>query len=194
MQNFPTKIHVNDCTKFIIHNYIYFYKKRSPLTHLRNQFKSMNTFEQSYDYKITLIRRGKNPLSPFWELSSPYSDAMCQIGLEVAQWFWRRRWFNLVNVFLLFHNYHSSKRVWPFIGTKLNPIHQKNMLCTKFGWKWSSGCFIKFCQCIFTILQLSSLGKGHGPSWSIKLTLAFISGELKKTNSAALQLFIPCSH
>ena len=62
MQNFPTKIHVNDCTKFIIHNYIYFYKKRSPLTHLRNQFKSMNTFEQSYDYKITLIRRGKNPL------------------------------------------------------------------------------------------------------------------------------------
>ena len=31
------------------------------IAHMRNQFKSINTFEKSYDYIITLIRRGQNP-------------------------------------------------------------------------------------------------------------------------------------
>ena len=26
------------------------------IVHLRNQFKAINTFEKSYDYKLTLIR------------------------------------------------------------------------------------------------------------------------------------------
>ena len=30
------------------------------VAHLRNKFKLINTFEQSYDYIITLNRRGKN--------------------------------------------------------------------------------------------------------------------------------------
>ena len=34
-----------------------------PLAHRRNQFKSMNTFEKTYDYTITLIKRGnKRPM------------------------------------------------------------------------------------------------------------------------------------
>ena len=33
-------------------------------------------------------------------------DALCQVWLKLAQWFWRRRFFlNFVNVFLLFRNY-----------------------------------------------------------------------------------------
>ena len=41
------------------------------IAHLRNQFKAINTFEKSYDYIITLIRRVKTLLSPFWELNGP---------------------------------------------------------------------------------------------------------------------------
>ena len=32
-------------------------------------------------------------------------DALCQVWLKLAQWFWRRRFFNFVNVFSLFGNY-----------------------------------------------------------------------------------------
>ena len=35
------------------------------ISHLRKQFKSMNT----YDFIITLIKRGKNPLSTFRKLN-----------------------------------------------------------------------------------------------------------------------------
>ena len=39
------------------------------------------------------------------KLDSPSSkDALCQVWLKIAQWFWRR-FLNFVNVFLLFHNY-----------------------------------------------------------------------------------------
>ena len=31
-------------------------------------------------------------------------DALCQDWLKLAQWFWRREFFNFVNVFLLFRN------------------------------------------------------------------------------------------
>ena len=41
------------------------------------------------------------------------------------------------------------------------------MLCAKFGWNWSSGFWEedKRCQCNFTILLLSPLRKGNGPSF-----------------------------
>ena len=32
-------------------------------------------------------------------------DALCQVWLKLAQWFWRRRILNVLNVFLLFRNY-----------------------------------------------------------------------------------------
>ena len=51
--------------------------------------------------------------------------------LELAQWFWGRRFFNVLN--LLF-----SLRVWPFILTNLNPLHPR-MLFSKFGWNWLGG-------------------------------------------------------
>mgnify|MGYP003685852939 CR=1 FL=1 len=41
------------------------------------------------------------------KLESPSpKDALCQVRLKLAQWFWRRRFLNFVNVFFsLFHNY-----------------------------------------------------------------------------------------
>ena len=38
------------------------------------------------------------------ESHSP-KDALCQVWLKLAQWFWRRRFFNFVIVFSLFRNY-----------------------------------------------------------------------------------------
>ena len=38
------------------------------------------------------------------ESSSP-KDALCQVWLKLAQWFWRRRFLNFLNVFSLFRNY-----------------------------------------------------------------------------------------
>ena len=32
-------------------------------------------------------------------------DGLCQVLLKLAQWFWRRRFLNFVNVFSLFRNY-----------------------------------------------------------------------------------------
>ena len=32
-------------------------------------------------------------------------DALCQVSLKLAKWFWRRRFLNFDNVFSLFHNY-----------------------------------------------------------------------------------------
>ena len=39
-----------------------------------------------------------------FESPSP-KDASCQFWLKLAQWFWRRRFFNFANVFSLFRNY-----------------------------------------------------------------------------------------
>ena len=37
-------------------------------------------------------------------------DALCQVGLKLAKWFWRRRFLNFVNVFSLFGNYLSLEK------------------------------------------------------------------------------------
>ena len=42
----------------------------------------------------------------FNKLESPSpKDALCQVWLKLAQWFWRRRFLNFVNGFSLFRNY-----------------------------------------------------------------------------------------
>ena len=64
------------------------------IAHLRKQFKSLN----KYDYIITLILRIKKKLYKNLlvlhlnklESSSP-KDALCQVWLKLAQWFWRKR-------------------------------------------------------------------------------------------------------
>ena len=35
----------------------------------------------------------------------PFKDALCQVCLKLAQWFWRRRFLNFVNLFKLFCYY-----------------------------------------------------------------------------------------
>ena len=75
------------------------------IAHLRKQFKSFN----KYDNIITLIQRIKKILYEnvlLLSLNKPKSpspkDALCQVWLKLAQGFWRKRFLNSVNVFLLF--------------------------------------------------------------------------------------------
>ena len=45
------------------------------------------------------------------KLESPSSkDALCQVRLKLAQWFRRRRFLNVVNVFSLFRNYYPLQK------------------------------------------------------------------------------------
>ena len=75
------------------------------IAHLRKQFKSINTY-----YIITLIKRREKTIINFiiiincffylknFESPSP-KDALCQDRLKLAEGFWRREFFNFVNVF-----------------------------------------------------------------------------------------------
>ena len=67
------------------------------------------------------------------KLESPSDkDALCQDWLKLAQWFWRREFFNVVNVFSLFRNYLPFEKGGALHLKYLNPLHQ-GMLCAKFG-------------------------------------------------------------
>ena len=76
----------------------------------------------------------------FNKLESPSpKDALCQVWLKLAQWFWGRRTFWISSMYFRYFIIISPwRRVGPFIWTNLNPLHPR-MLCAKFGWNWPSG-------------------------------------------------------
>ena len=46
------------------------------------------------------------------KLESPSpKDALCQVWLKLAKWFWRRIFFKFVIIFSLFHNYLPLEKV-----------------------------------------------------------------------------------
>ena len=148
------------------------------IAHLRNQFKSINTFVQSYDLErskhhlIFIIKWSlfvsftqgcflpslvesdpmvlqknifrfrqclfRNYLPP-WKQALPFSleslapkDTLCRVWLKLAQWFWKRRFSNFVNVFSLFCNNLPQERDVALHLSKLDPLHQR-MHCALFG-------------------------------------------------------------
>ena len=58
-----------------------------------------------------------------------HKDALCQVWLKLAQWFWRRRFFNFVNVFSLFSNYLPLEQVIALHLNKLESPLPKDALC-----------------------------------------------------------------
>ena len=95
-------------------------------------------------------------------------DTLCKFWLKLTQWFWRSRFLNFVNVFLLFHNYLPLDKGVAILLYKLNPLHPR-MVCAKFGWNWPNGFREKkfgFRQCIFAISWLSGLRKEGGFIWT----------------------------
>ena len=75
------------------------------------------------------------PLEKGWvlhlnKLESPSpKDALCQVWLKLAQWSWRRRFLNFVNVFSLFRNYLPLEEVGALHLNKLESPSPKDALC-----------------------------------------------------------------
>ena len=97
----------------------------------------VNVFWNSLFRNYLPLEKGKALDLNKLESSSP-KDALCQVWLKLAQRFWRNRFLNFVNVFLLFRNYLPLEKGGPFICTKLNPHHPR-MHCAKFGWNLTYG-------------------------------------------------------
>ena len=77
------------------------------IAHLRKKFKSINTYDYhnvDSEKKKTIIYFKRIEWFFIWTNYAPM-DALCQILLKLAQWFWRRRFLNYDNVFLLFRNH-----------------------------------------------------------------------------------------
>ena len=83
-----------------------------------------------------------------FESPSP-RDALCQVWVKLAKWFWRRRFLNFVNVLLLFRKYLHLEMGMALHLTKLESPSHHDAFCQvllKLA-QW----FFKFCQCIFAI-------------------------------------------
>ena len=64
------------------------------------------------------------------KLESPSpKKALCQVWLKLTQWFWRRRFFNFVNVFSLFQNYLPLEEGGALHLNKLESPSPKDALC-----------------------------------------------------------------
>ena len=56
-------------------------------------------------------------------------DTLCQVWLKLAQWFWRRRFKNFVNIFSLFCYYIPLKKGVDLHLNKLESLSPKAALC-----------------------------------------------------------------
>ena len=101
------------------------------------------------------LSRNDHPLEKGWTLhlnkfeSPSPKDALCQVWLKLAQWFWGRRFFNFVNVFSLFHNYLPLEKAGALYLNKLESPLPKDALCKV--WLTLVLWFFKICQRIFAI-------------------------------------------
>ena len=75
--------------------------------------------------------------SPAFESPLP-KNALCQIWVKLTQWFCRRRFFNFINVFLLFGRYLPLENG---MALNLNELEFPSFKGSffKFGWNWPSG-------------------------------------------------------
>ena len=95
-----------------------------------------NTFERSYD--ITMSFRRVKPIISFlrieWSLFvKPWfpstKDDLCQVWLNFARWFWRRRFLNFDNIFLLYRNYLPLEKGVARHVNKFKSPPPKDALC-----------------------------------------------------------------
>ena len=62
------------------------------------------------------------------EFPSP-KDALCQVWLKLAQWFWKGRFLNFINVFSPFRYYFPSEKGMALHLYKLESPSPKDALC-----------------------------------------------------------------
>ena len=97
------------------------------------------------------------------KLESPSpKDAFCQVWLKLAQWFWRRRFLNFVNVFFLFRKYLPLEKAGALYLNKLESPSPKNALCQVWlkltQWFWRR--FLDIFNIILLFRYYLPLGKG----------------------------------
>ena len=94
----------------------------------RGFFNFVNVFSLFLNY-LLLEKGGPLHLNKFE--SPSHKDALCQVWLKLAQWFWRRRFFklNFVNVFSLFRNYLPLENGGALHLNKLEFPSPKDVLC-----------------------------------------------------------------
>ena len=106
------------------------------------------------------------------KLQSPLpKDALCQVWLKLAQWFWRKRFFNSSMYFRNILIISPCKRAGPFIWTNLNPLHPRMLgvwleLVQWFWRRWWK--YEKFTTTTKITTKTDTF-------WSKKLTLAQVS-------------------
>ena len=88
----------------------------------------------NFDNVFSLFRNylplGKGGAVHLNKLESPSpKDALCQVWLKLAQWFWRRRFLNFVNVFSLFRNYLPLEKGRALHLYKLESPSPKDAMC-----------------------------------------------------------------
>ena len=92
----------------------------------RRFFNFVNVFLLFHNYLP--LEKGK--VLHLNKLESPLpKDALCQVWLKLAQWFWRRRFFNCINVFSLFCNYLPLEKGGALHLYKLESPLPKDALC-----------------------------------------------------------------
>ena len=88
-------------------------------------------------------------ISPWKRAGPPYiltnlnslhpKDDLCQVWLKLDQWFLRRRFLNLSNVFSLFRNYLPLTKGWALHFKKIESPPPKDALCQV--WMKLAECF-----------------------------------------------------
>ena len=122
------------------------------IAHLRKQFKSINTRWLREEKKTLLILGEFIAGSSFEQTWIPFTqDALCQVWLKLAQWFWRRRFFNFVNVISRFRNYLPFEKGGALHLNKLESPSPMDAFCQvwlKFvQWFWRRRFFQYFNVC-----------------------------------------------
>ena len=164
-------------------------KNKRPMGHIAHLKKQLNKHIWLYR-NVDLEKKKKNIINfiiiycflHLKKLESPSpKDALCQVWLKLAQWFWRTEFFNFVNIFSLFPNYLPLKKGGALQLKKLNPLHP-GILCAKFGRNWPSGFGEEGENVKSLQTDRQTDRQTTDDRWSEKLTWAFSSGELKMIN------------
>ena len=139
-------------------------KNKRPMGHIAYLMKTVEINKH-----IRLLGE-KKPLS-FENWMVPYLDklespsprgALCQLCLKLDHWFWRRRFLNFVNVFLIFLNYLPLEKCGALHLNKLESPLPKDALCQIWSklaqWFWRRR-ILNFVNVFFATFKLSPLGK-----------------------------------
>ena len=92
----------------------------------RRFFNFVNVFSPFRNY-LPLEKSGALHLNKIESTSA--KNALCQVWLKLAQWFWRRRFYNFVIVFSLFRNYLPFEKDMALHLNKLESPSPKDALC-----------------------------------------------------------------